>query len=62
MHSSIERILIAARALPADLKVIFDEYVMNGSSIESVCSSQKITEAQFHERHAQLMREMRAMG
>ena len=62
MHSSIEKILLAAQRLPAHLRDVFDRYYMDGMEPGQVCERLEITREEFDKRLVQLNYEMRAVA
>jgi hypothetical protein len=62
MHSSLEQILISARRLPQDLRVIFEACIMQDTPKDVVCAKHNITPEEFEERQVRLSREMRAIA
>lgn len=60
MHSSIEKILLASKRLPENLKAIFDGLFMEGKEEEQICQEQGISQLEFENRRVRLMRELRS--
>lgn len=62
MHSKLEQIVITAQRLPKDLRVIFEDCIMNDKPMEKVCAEQSISPEEFQARQTRLLREMRALA
>jgi len=60
MHSSIEKILIVSKRLPAPLKAIFDGLFMQNKDEAAICREQEISMDEFNSRRESLMRELRS--
>lgn len=56
----LERMLAAAKKLPADMSTLFDDLFVLEKSDEKVCAERQISKQELDQRRDQLMRSLRA--